>query len=124
MTLGLFALLLLKVFIIDTSTASPELPPRFLSPDIIIGNPNNPQSWNRYSYCLNNPVKYVDPDGLEVAFALKGTPGYMNQANRDKLRTELSQITGWSVNDIEIKNNILTVKPSAQATHAPTFPRD
>lgn len=24
----------------------------------------NPQSWNRYSYCLNNPLVYVDPSGL------------------------------------------------------------
>jgi hypothetical protein len=24
----------------------------------------NPQSWNRYAYCLNNPLKYVDPTGL------------------------------------------------------------
>lgn len=23
-----------------------------------------PQSWNRYSYCINNPVNYVDPTGL------------------------------------------------------------
>lgn len=23
-----------------------------------------PQSWNRYTYCLNNPLIYVDPDGL------------------------------------------------------------
>jgi RHS repeat-associated protein len=23
-----------------------------------------PQSWNRYSYCANNPIKYVDPTGL------------------------------------------------------------
>ena len=25
-----------------------------------------PQNLNRYSYCLNNPVKYVDPDGKSV----------------------------------------------------------
>jgi hypothetical protein len=27
----------------------------------------NPMSWNRYAYCLNNPYKYVDPDG-EIPF--------------------------------------------------------
>ncbi len=26
-------------------------------------NPSNPQSLNRYSYVLNNPLKYIDPSG-------------------------------------------------------------
>jgi RHS repeat-associated protein len=37
---------------------------RFISPDTIVPNPMNPQSLNRYSYCLNNPLKYIDPTGL------------------------------------------------------------
>jgi len=36
---------------------------RFLSPDLIVQNPTNTQNYNRYSYCLNNPLKYVDPSG-------------------------------------------------------------
>lgn len=36
---------------------------RFLSPDEYVQMPENYQSFNRYSYCLNNPVKYNDPDG-------------------------------------------------------------
>lgn len=36
---------------------------RFLSPDPILQNPGNTQSHNRYSYCLNNPLKYTDPSG-------------------------------------------------------------
>jgi RHS repeat-associated protein len=36
---------------------------RFISADTIIPNPMDPQSLNRYSYCLNNPLKYVDPSG-------------------------------------------------------------
>ncbi len=41
---------------------------RFQSPDpIIISRKRirNPQLWNSYSYAGNNPLKYVDPDGLE-----------------------------------------------------------
>lgn len=37
---------------------------RFLSPDPVVLNPANSQNWNRYSYVLNNPTKYVDPTGL------------------------------------------------------------
>ena len=36
---------------------------RFLSPDNYVQSPYNSQNFNRYSYCLNNPLKYTDPDG-------------------------------------------------------------
>ena len=36
---------------------------RFLSADPYLQDPENPQNFNRYSYCLNNPLKYTDPTG-------------------------------------------------------------
>jgi len=36
---------------------------RFLSPDPFVQNATNTQSHNRYSYALNNPLKYTDPSG-------------------------------------------------------------
>jgi hypothetical protein len=36
---------------------------RWSSPDSIVPNPANPQSYNRYSYTRNNPVKFRDPSG-------------------------------------------------------------
>ena len=36
---------------------------RFLSPDNYVQLPDFTQSYNRYSYALNNPLKYVDPSG-------------------------------------------------------------
>ncbi|HVT58933.1 MAG TPA: RHS repeat-associated core domain-containing protein, partial [Thermoanaerobaculia bacterium] len=38
---------------------------RFLSVDSHGGDPHNPKSWNRYSYTYDNPLKLVDPNGLE-----------------------------------------------------------
>jgi RHS repeat-associated protein len=35
----------------------------FLSIDPVLGSPAAPQSWNRYSYVLNNRMTKVDPDG-------------------------------------------------------------
>ncbi|HET9182944.1 MAG TPA: RHS repeat-associated core domain-containing protein [Candidatus Angelobacter sp.] len=41
---------------------------RFMSPDPLLNSaqPWNPQTWNRYSYTLNNPLRYTDPLGLYV----------------------------------------------------------
>ena len=36
---------------------------RFLSPDPLIQDPESTQNFNRYSYCLNNPLKYTDESG-------------------------------------------------------------
>jgi RHS repeat-associated protein len=36
---------------------------RFISPDTVVPNVLNPQAFNRYSYVVNNPLKYVDPSG-------------------------------------------------------------
>ena len=36
---------------------------RFVSPDTIVPDPSDPQSFNRYTYGLNSPVNYTDPTG-------------------------------------------------------------
>ena len=36
---------------------------RFLSPDPVLQDPANTQNFNRYSYCLNNPLRYTDESG-------------------------------------------------------------
>ena len=41
---------------------SPKLG-RFLSPDTIVQNFANPQTLNRFSYVINNPLRYTDPTG-------------------------------------------------------------
>ena len=36
---------------------------RFIVPDVIVPDPFRPQSLNRYTYALNNPLRYTDPSG-------------------------------------------------------------
>ncbi len=57
---------------------------RFISPDPIIQNNANPQFFNRYSYVLNNPLKYVDPTGLFTDTELNNVGIYYDCRNPDK----------------------------------------
>jgi RHS repeat-associated protein len=36
---------------------------RFISADTVVPEAGNPQSLNRYSYAINNPLGYIDPSG-------------------------------------------------------------
>ena len=36
---------------------------RFIQPDSLVQDISDPQSWNRYAYVRNNPLKYTDPSG-------------------------------------------------------------
>jgi len=42
----------------------------FLSPDPFVQSPDFTQSYNRYSYCWNNPLKYIDPSGYTTQMSL------------------------------------------------------
>jgi RHS repeat-associated protein len=43
---------------------------RFVSADTVVPSASNPQTLNRYSYCLNNPLRYIDPSGNIVEIPL------------------------------------------------------
>jgi RHS repeat-associated protein len=56
---------------------------RFISVDPIINREEalfNPQLWNGYSFCRNNPIAYLDPDGREEKKSIwKQLKGIANQ---------------------------------------------
>jgi RHS repeat-associated protein len=53
---------------------------RFISPDTIVPEPGNPQALNRYSYVLNNPLRYTDPTGM---FSEDEIMGYLGVSTWD-----------------------------------------
>ncbi|MEM0542327.1 polymorphic toxin type 23 domain-containing protein [Flavobacterium sp. j3] len=60
---------------------------RFLQPDNFISDPQNTQAFNRYSYVLNNPLKYSDASGelpvlvvAAIVGAIAGGAGYIAHA--------------------------------------------
>jgi hypothetical protein len=36
-----------------------------VDPLLASGRPPGPQTWNRYAYALNSPLRYTDPTGME-----------------------------------------------------------
>ena len=45
----------------------------FLSVDQYVGSPENAQGFNRFAYCSNNPLRYIDPSGwLQVGGGASG----------------------------------------------------
>lgn len=43
---------------------------RFLSPDPYVQMPDFSQNFNRYSYCMNNPLRYTDPTGEFITWSI------------------------------------------------------
>ena len=76
----------------------------FLSPDNFIQCPDNSQNFNRYAYCLNNPLKYTDPDGesftaaVLIIGAVAGmyTGGVLANNSYNPLTWNYSSSTTWS----------------------------
>ena len=73
---------------------------RFLSPDNYIQDPFNTQSFNRYGYVLNNPLKYVDPSGewLWIVGAIIGAwigGSKANGGNLNPLQWDWTSLDTW-----------------------------
>ena len=67
---------------------SPHLS-RFIAVDPVLGDAAVPQSWNRYTYALNNPGKYIDPTGLAVVMVDQPEHAVQFQDTFTELRGEL-----------------------------------
>lgn len=76
---------------------------RFLSPDNYVQQPDNSQNFNRYSYCLNNPLKYTDPTGdfLWVPIVMGAMIGtytggvIANDGQKNPLKWDFSSARTW-----------------------------
>ena len=54
----------------------------FLSVDQYVQSPENAQGFNRYAYCMNNPLRYIDPSGWRAGGGIVGyTPNSFSNAN-------------------------------------------
>ena len=108
----------------------------------MVQNYGNPQTLNRYTYCLNNPLSYTDPTGNEVDFenesAAIAAIDYANSTGFDwapdsamdsMVRDWSSLRGGWSTlstaapdvtSNINDSNTIVTVKWNSQISGGQT----
>jgi len=56
----------------------------FTQPDTIVPDPTNPQSYDRYAYALNNPIRYNDPSGHKECESEDDNGQCLNQLNFTK----------------------------------------
>jgi len=75
---------------------------RFIQADSIVPSPQDPQSLNRYSYTLNNPLKYTDPTG-HIHFLATAAIGALVGGAVDFTRQVAPQLrSGTSVQELDI----------------------
>lgn len=53
---------------------------RFLSVDSAAANVYTPQTWNRYAYAGNNPLRFVDRNGLEAIIFIVGSGSKVSES--------------------------------------------
>ena len=71
---------------------------RFITPDPLLSSayPTSPQSWNRYSYVMNQPLNAIDPSGLFVWSEELG--GDLTDAELRKNQCAAAQCTADEIN--------------------------
>ena len=73
----------------------------FLSVDQYVQSPENAQGFNRYAYCMNNPLKYIDPSGWRC---IGGITGYTpNSADYGRDPYAYADSRGWEPRDLGIR---------------------
>ena len=77
---------------------------RMLSPDIVIQNPKYSQSYNRYTYCFNNPLRFTDPSGYVVTIPPEYLLMNLYSTDINKYRKKIKRL-GVDPNTISVDYN-------------------
>lgn len=96
--LSYFGLINMNGRVYDPFTSS------FLSVDNFVQSPGYTQSFNRYAYCLNNPLKYTDPDG-EFAVVDAWLSGFIQglfSSKENRLSNAWNKANQMALNDAKI----------------------
>ncbi len=84
---------------------------RMLSPDNYVQNPENTQNYNRYSYCMNNPLKYVDPTGMRYGKFVNENGAVIGEDGIDDNKVYVIKTTQTAPNSSKFENPSTTFDP-------------
>ena len=86
----------------------------FLSVDNYVQSPENSQNFNRYAYCLNNPLKYTDPSGefIVIDSWLVGFVHGFFSTGSDRFETAWNTANKLAQNDLKIWGGLFVTDPN------------
>jgi RHS repeat-associated protein len=92
---------------------------RWLTPDPAGKNAvnlANPQTWNMYTYVLNNPLRYIDPTGLELVPLGQHTDEEIKRRTR-QIKQELNNrdLSGEQINRLKAERTTLQLERRGNA---------
>ena len=99
---------------------------RFISPDSLVQSYQNPQTLNRYSYALNNPLLYRDPNGeantlfhmiidfpgATLGWLLGSAPNPFKVA-RENWNLDMSDMRSTSKDRLQVHANAWEIRPAS-----------
>ncbi|MDE6677995.1 MAG: hypothetical protein K2K02_03040, partial [Ruminococcus sp.] len=77
---------------------------RFISRDSFAGRKSDPLSLNLYTYCRNNPIRYIDPSGHSYATLPDGTKMSINSASDAELFSKRKDEQLTKAKELEIND--------------------
>ena len=96
---------------------------RMLSPDIAIQDEYNPQAYNRYTYCFNNPLRFTDPSGYFVTIPPEFEKYYMPEY-LDDLDSYKQKLENMGLGNVKISYNIELAEGKSYPTLSWTVGKD
>lgn len=78
---------------------------RMLSADPILHDATSTQAYNKYSYCINNPLKYTDPSGYDFSFSTKNADVWIGFPFAGSSSTAQS-LGNATANDVDLSMNL------------------